>query len=138
MLDIFVSPSTIAALDRRSKAVREIIKDGSDRRRVLKQIKEEQNERWDRNLDAEGEEYGGWAALAEATLEDRVMRGFGPSPILRREGTLHSNVRAQAEGAHVRAASVTWALSDTGDSFPATHWAGYMNVRGGATPARKV
>lgn len=37
-----------------------------------------------------------WEPLAQATIKDRITRGYGPGPILDREGTLKDDATAEA------------------------------------------
>ncbi len=44
---------------------------------------------WQKNFKSEGGEVGGWAGLADQTVEDRLSQGYGAGPIMFRYGSLY-------------------------------------------------
>lgn len=115
VLEIKVSEGTIKALDRRSKAVRNVIKNAEDRRAVLQEIAEDQELRWLENQYG-GKEYGGWAALKESTIKSRIALGFSSGAdseeILHRTGRAGSEVSDDAASPRINRASITWRMTD--------------------------
>lgn len=45
---------------------------------------------WSQNYRTEGSMVGGWPALAQSTIDDRMRQGFGAGPILIRQGSLYA------------------------------------------------
>ena len=66
------------------------------------------------NIESEGGEFGVvWPPLAEATIKDRIRRGYGAGPMLQREGTLFDSF-AEGDANHVQEVSaeeMTWGSS---------------------------
>lgn len=76
-------------------------------------------------FDTEG--HGEWPALADATLRDRARHGYGPGPILHREGNLRDSLVDPNRAAQTGPRHMTW-----GTNVDHAHW----HQDGGTIPGR--
>lgn len=102
-------------------------------------IKKRQVKRWRQQYQSEGAEYGGWAALALSTLEERARFGYGAGPILRRSGGTYRSAVNQAQAGNVTDQSTQWIFRNQGGGmrggpYPLSHHTGYPNPMSGRRP----
>lgn len=105
----------------------------NDRTEPLREIKSEQNKRWDANFTVQGRLYSPWAPLTAFSARDKAAKGFGAMPLLVRTGRMSSWVHAEQEKANVGMKTLTWNFVGTGakdGSYAVFHSAGYYNTWG--------
>ena len=135
MVTMRVSSGTIAALDRRTKEVREAITSLDDRRELLQKIKKDQANRWAEDFMAGGDPP--WPPTSTVQQARRIKEGYSPTPTLIRSGATLQHFISQNNQGRVNAASIRWDFSNKAGAYTVSHHTGY-NLGGSVVPTRQL
>lgn len=81
----------------------------------------------------ESEGHGEWPALADSTIRDRAIHGFGAGPILHRTGDLEDSLVDPNRAANVGRMQMTW-----GTNVSHAHWHQDGGTVAGRPPQRVI
>lgn len=128
MLKIEIGPTTKRDIEKLKKALQTLYDRLLNRSEPLRKIKRRQISRWARNFDSQGRIYGQWPALSPTwTIPERGRLGFGPGPILVREGKLRSHFVRSNEDGEVTNQAIQWNFRNKPDAYIVTHHLGMPN-----------
>lgn len=140
MLDIRISPSSLAQVRRLRQDAASVFRELRNRAKPLREVKERQINRWAVNFDSQGAIYGPWPALRPrwAGTNETVSDG----PMLVRSGRLQSWFHKSNKKGVVSNQAVTWNFAATGNkdgSYAVFHDLGSRNVPANSyNPSRRL
>ncbi len=129
MLDVRLSPSSIAQLRRLRQDTASVLRQLRNRTEPLRKVKTRQIQRWALNFDSQGAIYGPWPALRPRWVG--VGNYVSEGPMLVRDGALQSWFNKSNKKGVVSNQAVTWNFVGTGNkdgSYAVFHDLGSRNV----------
>jgi hypothetical protein len=130
-----VSSNTLRQFARAAKKLENADELLKDRRELLREIRQEQSERWAEHFMSEGS--GEWDETSMFQQRRRVQEGYAPQPTLFRSGSTFSWFDAQNRRGRVNAASITWNFTNREGAYTVSHHTGY-DLGGSTVPAREL